>query len=331
MKLTLIYLSLLCFLTNCKGQNSFGAEKLKFLKEIPLRGVKGRIDHMAVNLKDHMLYVAALVNNTVEVVDLNKGSVVHSIKGIEEPQGLAYLPGQNELAVASGGNGDCIFLNASTFEKVAAVHLGSDADNIRYDPGEKKVYVGYGNGGIALLDPATHKQLRNVKLPAHPESFQLDQKSHLLFANLPDDHSIAVIDLKNLTLTDTWKPKGLSANFPMTLDTAHNLVMVGYRHPAVLVAYDSKTGRQTRKADLTGDSDDLFYDAGKKQVIASGGEGYINVFETGEDNHFKLVANIATRQGARTSLLIPSLHYFVVAARAQGGKNASVILYQAAD
>jgi hypothetical protein len=115
------------------------------------------------------------------------------------------------------------------------------------------------------------------------------------------------------------------------LDTAQNLVVVGYRHPAVLVAYDSKTGRQTAQTDLTGDADDLFYDAGKKQVIASGGEGYINVFEIGEDNHFKRVVNLATRQGARTSLLIPSLRYFVLAARAQGGKNASIILYQVAD
>jgi hypothetical protein len=214
---------------------------------------------------------------------------------------------------------------------VAAVQLGSDADNIRYEASEKKLYVGYGNGGIALLDPVTHKQLGNVKLPAHPESFQLDQKRQLLFANLPDDHCIAVVDLKKLALIDTWKPKGLSANFPMTLDTAHNLVIIGFRHPAVLVTYDGKTGRQMGQTDLTGDADDLFYDASKKQVIASGGEGYINIFEAGEDNRFKRVANIATRQGARTSLLIPSLHYFVLAARAQSGKYASVILYQVAD
>jgi hypothetical protein len=117
----------------------------------------------------------------------------------------------------------------------------------------------------------------------------------------------------------------------MTLDTAHNLVIIGFRHPAVLVTYDGKTGRQMGQTDLTGDADDLFYDASKKQVIASGGEGYINIFEAGEDNRFKRVANIATRQGARTSLLIPSLHYFVLAARAQSGKYASVILYQVAD
>ncbi|MCW3106883.1 MAG: YncE family protein [Segetibacter sp.] len=139
--------------------------------------VKGRIDHMAVNLKDKVLYMAALGNNTVEVIDLNKGVVIRSIKGIEEPQGIAYIPEQNEIAVASGGNGDCVFFDASTFKKVATVHLAGDADNIRYDAAERKMYVGYGNGGMAMIDPVAHKQTGNVKLAAHPESFQLDKRT----------------------------------------------------------------------------------------------------------------------------------------------------------
>lgn len=331
MKLALIYFFLAFFLTDCKGQKTFGTEKLKLIKEIPLPSVKGRIDHMAVNLKDEVLYVAALGNNTVEAIDLKNGSVLQSIKGIEEPQGLAYLPEQNEIAVASGGNGDCIFYNASTFAKVATVHLASDADNIRYDAAERKLYVGYGNGGMALIDPVAHKQIGDVKLPAHPESFQIDKKNELLFVNLPDDRSIALIDLKDFKRTDTWKINGLKANFPMTLDTADNLVIVGFRHPAALVLFDSKTGNQISRTDLVGDVDDVFYNADKRQVMASGGDGYINIFEKEAENKFRLVSNIATRQGARTSLLIPSLHYFILAARAAGGKAASIIVYKIND
>jgi WD40 repeat protein len=328
MRLAFLYFFFICSLTNCKGQKSYGLEKLTLIKEISMPLVKGRIDHMAVNLKNKMLYLAALGNNTVKVIDLEKGSLVHSIKGIEEPQGLAYLPEQNEIAVASGGNGDCIFYSASTFEKLATVHLPSDADNVRYDAEERKLYAGYGNGGMAVIDPTTHKQIGDVKFPAHPESFQLDKKNNLLFANLPDDHSIAIIDLKSLKLTDTWKIKSLRANFPMTLDTADNLVLVGFRHPATLVAFDSKTGKQVSQCNLVGDVDDVFYNAGKKQVIASGGDGYINIFQKTTDNKFQQVSNITTRQGARTSLLIPSLQYFILANRTEGGEAASITFYK---
>ena len=123
-------------------------------------------------------------------------------------------------------------------------HLGSDADNIRYDAAGRKVYVGYGNGGIAVIDPATHKQIDDLKLPAHPESFQLDKKNSLLFANVPDDHSIAIIDLKGLRVTDSWKMESASGNFPMTLDTADNLVIVG---PPILLLWLRLTPKRESK------------------------------------------------------------------------------------
>jgi hypothetical protein len=139
MRLFSLYVFLLFTLTDCKGQKRVGAEKLKLVKEIEMPEVKGRIDHMAFNQKDQVLYVAALGHNSVEVIDLKNGTIVHSIKGIEEPQGIAYVQDQNEIAVASGGTGDCIFYNASTFQKLATIHLSSDADNVRYDAAEKKM------------------------------------------------------------------------------------------------------------------------------------------------------------------------------------------------
>ncbi|HKG67296.1 MAG TPA: hypothetical protein VKA92_00390, partial [Segetibacter sp.] len=173
------------------------------------------------------------------------------------------------------------------------------------------MYVGYGNGGMALIDPVAHKQIGNVKLTAHPESFQLDKKHNKLYVNLPDDHCISVIDLKSFSLADTWKIARLRANFPMTLDTANNLVFIGYRHPAVLAWYDSQTGEEIGKVDLVGDVDDIFYYADKQQIIASGGDGFINLFKREDRFSFKKVANVPTRAGARTSLLIPQLHEWV--------------------
>ena len=317
---------------SCNGQQKpFGMEHLKLEKEIALPGVNGRIDHMAVNLTNKVLYVAALGNNTVEVIDLNKGVVIRSIKGVEEPQGIAYIPEQNEIAVASGANGDCVFFNAATFENVATIHLAGDADNVRYDAAERKMYVGYGNGGMALIDPVAHKQIGNVKLPAHPESFQLDKKNNKLYVNLPDDHSIAVIDLKSFRVAATWKIGKYSANFPMTLDTSSNLVFVGYRHPAMLVSYNAVTGNEQSSVALVGDVDDVFFYQKEQVFFASGGDGYINVFKKENNAGFTKIADIRTRAGARTSLLIPSLQMLMVAERATGGKEAVIAVYKIDD
>jgi hypothetical protein len=323
----LFYILCLYSLLSCKGQRYFGANMLHLEKEIAMPEVTGRIDHMAVNSKDNVVYVAALGNNTVEVIDILKGKIVRTIKGISEPQGIAYLPEQNEIAVASGGNGDCVFINTTTAERVATVHLTGDADNIRYDPIEKRIYVGYGDGGIAMIDAVTHKQIGSVKLPAHPESFQLDKKNNHIYVNVPGDKSIWVIDLKTFTASDRWKLTKYRANFPMTFDTAHDVLFVGFRHPASLVSYDCYTGKQLSINDLVDDVDDIFYNADKQEIIASGGGGSINIFKRENKNTYKKVCNIKTEEGSRTSLLVSSLQTFILAERAKGDKAAAIALF----
>ena len=298
---------------------------------VELPEVKGRIDHMAINVRDNIVYVAALGSNTVEVVDLNKGSVVHSIKGLDEPQGICYIPVANEIAIANGGNGQCIFYDAFSFAAVATINLGSDADNIRYDERNNILYVGYGNGGIAVIDATTHKKVNEVKLSAHPESFQLDRQRKTLFVNLPDDNTIAIINLQDLKVTSTWETKGLRANFPMTLDTLSGSVIVGFRHPATLVSYDAVTGKEQNRTDLISDVDDVFFDEARQEVFASGGGGAINIFKKENNHSFKKVANIPTRSGARTSLFIPSLRELILAERSSGSKPAALAVYKIND
>jgi YVTN family beta-propeller protein len=325
------YLGLVLLLggfTGCSAQPSYGTGQLTLTKTIPLPGVKGRIDHLDVNLKEGIVYVAALGNNTLEVVDLATGRVVHSITGLDEPQGIGYIPQTREIFVANGGTGDCYFFNARSFEKVATIHLGSDADDVRYDSAGQKIYVGYGSGGIAVIDAATHHQMSDIKLPAHPESFQLDKGLNVLFVNLPDAHIVGVVDLKQALLAGRWENGTASANFPMALDSARHRVLVGYRHPARLLVYDGRSGKVLASGEMTGDADDLYFDAASRNVLVSGGAGAVSIFRQVGDGGYKQTANIPTRSGARTSLLVPEERMLVVAARAASGEPAALLLYQ---
>ena len=312
----------------CKGQPTIGSDHLQLIKSILLPEVNGRIDHLDVNLKDQFLYVAALGNNTLEVVDLNAGRVLHSIKGLDEPQGVGYIPQTREILIANGGSGDCYFYNSRSFEKTGTIHLGSDADDVRYDSAAKKIYVGYGNGGIAIIDAETRKQIADIKLPAHPESFQIDKKLNLLFVNLPDAHMIGVVDLRKSILVSKWVRETPSANFPMALDTVHHRVFVGYRHPASLLVFDGITGKEISNQPMAGDADDLYYDQIKSTIFVSGGDGSIFVFQETDKNTFKQIVRLPTRSGARTSLLVPALNLFVLAARAASGNPAGLLIYK---
>ena len=216
---------------------------------------------MDVNLKGGIIYVTALGNNTLEVVDLTKGQVIHNIGGLDEPQGVGYTPQTGEVVVANAGTGDWYFYNARTFEKVATIHLGSDADDVRYDSAEQKIYIGYRRGGITVIDAATYRQVGDIKLPAHPESFQLNKGLHRLFVNLPDANIVGEADLRQSVLLGKWENGSASANFPMALDTGRHQVLVGYRHPARLAVYDGRSVKVLSSGEMTGDADDLYYDS----------------------------------------------------------------------
>lgn len=316
-----------CLFTACKGQGTFGENYLPVYKRIPLPGVKGRIDHMDVNLKDQVVYIAALGNNTLEVVSLAEGKVLHSIAGLDEPQGVCYIPQTKEIFVANGGSGDCYFYNAADYKKIATIHLSSDADDVRYDSTSQKIYVAYGSGGIAIIDAGNHHEVGNINLPSHPEGFQVDKRNGLLYINLPNTGVIGVADIGKLKLVSEWNKNYRQGNFPMALDSGGNKLFIGYRHPATLVVMDTKTGKRVAEEKLTNDTDDLFYDAANNRVYASCGGGYLNIFQLQGTGHYQQIANIPTRSGARTSLLIPPLHLFVVCEPAHS-KQAEIVIYR---
>lgn len=328
MKCSYFYILIFSFcFYSCSGQSTFGTNELKLDKEIILSGVKGRIDHMDANPKMAVLYMAALGNNTLEIIDLHTGKRIHSIEGLSEPQGVGYVPETNEIIVANGGNGDCYFFSAKNFDKVATIHPGTDADDVRYDAMEHKIYVGYGEGGIAVIDPFTHKQIADIKLPAHPEGFQLDNGLKRIFVNVPDAHIIGVVDLKELKLIAKWNTNNLKANFPMSVDLTDHRLFIGYRHPAKLVELNGQSGAQLSSIQMISDVDDLYFDPNSARVYVSGGGGAIDIFQL-QGNELKQISHIPTRSGARTSLLIPSLHLFVLAERSNGAKDADVLVYQ---
>lgn len=325
----LIVLTIL--LSGCSNSHSFGQPALKLVREISLPNVKGRVDHLDIDVQNQVVFVAALGNNTVEVADMKTGKVLHTIMGLSEPQGLAYIARHHELFVANGGTGECSFYNTANWQKTASIKYDDDADDARYDADADQIYVGYGSGGIGIIDAATHKQIADIKLPAHPESFQPDAKANRLWVNLPGAGMIGVCDIKQHNLVDKWKKLLPRANFPMAYDAGQHRVIVGYRVPATLKVLDSYTGKEIFSSGMAGDADDLYWDDKTKQILVSGGSGSVNVFKQTGPATYKEVANIPTRDGARTSLWVPELRLFILAARATDGKPAALLIYRLAD
>src|SRR5438477_4558917 len=193
-------------------------EAFKLKQTIRLPGVEGRIDHMELDATSDRLFVCALGNNTVEVLDLRKGERIHSITGLGAPQGIAYIPELNRIFVANDKGGICKIYDGKSFQAAGELDFRDDADNVRYDDATKKLYVGFGSGGIAVVNAPDGKQIGSIKLSAHPEAFELEKTGKRIFVNVPNSRHVAVIDRDKGKVVATWKTDLAFGNFPMALN-----------------------------------------------------------------------------------------------------------------
>jgi len=302
--------------------------------ELPL--VEGRIDHLAVDLARGRLFVAALGNDSVEVLDLGAGKYERSLRDVAEPQGIVYLADLDRMVVACGESGTCDVYDGETLERVQRVEVGADADNLRYEPRSKALWVACDAGALVRVDAASWKTTARVALPAHPESFQLDPDGKRAYVNVPGAHALVVVDLEAHAVRATWALDEAGANFPMALvpgalvpaeGEAGASLLVGCRSPAKLVLRALPDGAPAGTLALSGDTDDVFYDARRRRAYAACGAGALDVFARDEHGAFHPLTQLATAPGARTALFVPERDRLYLAVPRRADRSAEVRVY----
>jgi DNA-binding beta-propeller fold protein YncE len=324
---TSIVKSFLFCLFLCPALAAAQAALPQLTADIAMPGVKGRIDHFGADPKRHRLLVAALGNDTVEVLDLNARKRERSLDGFGEPQGILHVPETNRVFVANSSANRLDILDAESLVLVGHVTGLEDADNVRYDARARKVYVGYGRGALRVLDATTGAPAGDIELPGHPESFQLERNGTRIFVNVPTAGRISVIDRAKQAVVGGWSVPA-AANFPMALDEAGRRLFVGARAPAVLLVYDTDTGRVVAKQAIGGDTDDLFFDPARKRIYVVCGEGRIDVVRQDDPDHYALEGTVKTAARARTGYYVPEDGALYVAAPASGSSPARVLAYK---
>jgi hypothetical protein len=300
---------------------------LHMVHTMPLPHVEGRIDHLAVDLHTQRLFVAALGNNTLEVLDLKAGTPLHTVPGLHEPQGVLFLPESNTIVVTNGQTGRCDFFDGTSLQQRQSVTLAGDADNVRYDAATHILYAGYGAGALGLIDVTRAQHLGDIPLQGHPEAFQLEQAGPHIFVNVPSAHHIAVVDREKRAVITTWPLQGAEANFPLALDETHHRLFVGVRTPPMLMVMDTESGKEIARVQSVGDADDLFYDAQHRRIYIAGGAGFLSIVAQEDADHYTPVATIPTASGARTALWVPERGQLLLAVPHRGTQGAEIRVY----
>jgi DNA-binding beta-propeller fold protein YncE len=302
---------------------------LELTKTIPLQGVAGRYDHLAVDGPGGRLFIANLSNNSFDVVDLKAGRLVKQIADQKKIQGVAYVPDLDRIFVGNGVSGVCNSFDGRDYTLLHSVKL-PDADNVRYDPRTRQVYVIHADKALTAIDPRTFAVKATIKLPGSPEGFQIDPTQPRLYINTLRPAQVSAIDTEKNQVVGTYSLTLADANYPLTLDPAGRRVFVGCRRPPRIVALDADTGKEVTSVPIPGDTDDIFFDAKRNRLYAVCGEGFVAVAERKAADRFEVVEKLSTARLARTGLFDPeSGRLFVILPRASDQEGPSLRIYQA--
>jgi DNA-binding beta-propeller fold protein YncE len=323
---------------SAKALPSSTSSSFSLVQTIVIPNVNGRIDHMAIDIRGQKLFVAELGNNSLDIIDLKAAKRVHSISNnglLNEPQGVIFIPELNRIFVSNGQDGTVDVFDAKSFSLIKKIKLPSnDADNMRYDPNSKLVYVGYGEGSLGIINATNYNIVGSIPLTGHPESFQIESENRILgkqriFVNVPESNSVEIVDSQKHTVSKTWLIINAQKNFPMALDEANHRLFVGTRDPPKLMVFDTNSGKVVSSSDISNDADDIFYDAAKKRIYISCGEGFINIFQQQNTNNYSALPVVPTAQGARTSLFVPELsHFYLAVPNITNQQPSEVLVYQ---
>jgi DNA-binding beta-propeller fold protein YncE len=274
---------------------------LVLVRIIPMPDVQGRFDHMGMDVKTGRIFAAVYGDDSVEVLDVQRSKRVHRIRAaFSKPQMVVYIPDTNRIVVSNEGDGSCEILDADSYKVLDTVKFSEDADQLRFEPAKKRVYVAYGDA-LGMFDATTDKRIEgDYELGAHPESFQLEEKGPRIFVNLASVNQIAVIN-RDTRKIEKWKLEEAGTNFPMALDEEHHRLFVAARRPARLLVLNTDSGKVIASLPGAADSDDMAYDATRRRIYVPSAEGFIFVYQQIDPDRYERIAKIPSAIGARTS------------------------------
>lgn len=311
-------------------------EPLKLVATIPLPGLKeGDFDHFAPDIDGHRLFLTDEENDKVDVLDTATNTRIHTIEGAKAPHAILYREDLKRLFVVEGDASAVKVYDSDTYKPLGEIKLSIDADSAAYDSRTQYLYVV--NGGreahtpfslISVIDTNSSKKLRDIKIDSNRVEAVLLEKSGLrLFCNITGQNAVGVLDRNKGSLLATWPlPSGDKTNVAMAFDEANHRLFVSARDPGKLIVLDSDSGRVVAELPSVGMVDDAAYEAKRKRIYLAG-DGYLDVFQQRDADHYSLLGQVQGSFRAKTGILVPELNRYYLAVPHHEGQDAEVRVY----
>ena len=316
------------------GAPDVSADQLaKNLTTTRMVGVQNHFDHLTADLKNNRLFIVPEDNKTIEVYDIRTGKFVHSIKGIGVGHSVVYRPDIDRIFVTDGSEGDLKIFNGTTYELLKSVKLLADSDATGYDPVTHNLYIA--DGGLdaklnytflEIVNTDTGERVGQIKIDSNRlEAMVVEKSGSRLFLNMTEKNSIGVIDRTKQAVAAVW-PLTCKVNASVAIDEKNHRLFDACRDGNLNVL-DSDTGKVLQNLPISTGVDDMTFDPASQRIYVAAGEGFVNVFEEIDPDHYQAIGKIPTGPLGKTGSLVPALNEYFVAVPPHGATCAEVLVF----
>jgi DNA-binding beta-propeller fold protein YncE len=314
-----------------------GSSSVKLIRSVNLPGYTGDFDHFAVDFDRNRLLLAAEDHGTLEVFDLKTSAHLKTVSGFGNPHSILVRRGVNTVFITDSEKSGPTIRDADSYEKKQSVQLTPGSDTSKYDAATNTLYIVTGGKDVDMktanleaINPDTGAKLGSVTFPDnHVEAMSFSDGDPRLFINLTQTNKLAVVDRKSMKVIKVWPVPSAKQNAMVAFDPMQHRLYVVCRDPGMVVVMNSDTGGVVSTLAAPLRSDEVQYDAAAHRLYVPGGEGYMGIYDTSDPDHLKLAEKVKTEPGAKTGVLIPSMHRLFLAVSPGDTKAmAKVLAYE---
>ena len=284
-----------------------------------LLGGGGGWDYLSLDPATHRLFIAR--NDRVMVVDIGSGKLITEIPGMNHAHGVALALAQHRGYVSNGQGNSVSVIDLDSLKTVGNIPVsGLNPDAIVFDPASGHVLTMNGHSHSAsVIDPAAGKEVATIDLPGRPEFAVSDGHGHV-FVNLEDKGELAQLDTKTDKVLHVWSLAPCDSPSGLTYD-AVSARLFSVCDNNLMIVTDAVDGRQVARVAIGKGPDAAAFDPQARLAYSSNHDGTLTIVHQDDADHYSVLANVVTQQGARTLALDPTTHlaYLVAADPAPHG------------
>jgi YVTN family beta-propeller protein len=268
-------------------------------------GGDGGWDYLTTESAKKRLFISR--STRVDVVDLTSGKITGSIPDTEGVHGIALAESLNRGFTSNGRANTVTAFDLDTLKVIQQAPVtGHNPDAILYEPSGKHVFTFNGTSKNAtVLDAVSLAVVATIPLPDKPEFAAQDGRGNV-FVNIESDPGQMVeIDVRKLTVKNTWPLPGCNSPSGLAIDAAHRRLF-SVCDGKVMAVTDTVSGKQVALVPIGEHPDAAAFDKKRGLVYSSNGEGTLSIIREDSPDHYTTQETVLTQRGARTMALDPA-------------------------